>query len=65
MRTLIVTGIAALALWLVWPSTDAAVAQRSGHSYGYCWQRAYNLGWERNTRGERNFIRRCMRGLPQ
>lgn len=65
MRTLIVTGSAVLALWLAWPSTDAAVAQRYAHSYNYCWQQAYNRGWERNTRGERHYIRRCMRGLPQ
>jgi len=65
MRTLMITAMASLALSLAWPSTDAAVAQtRHAHSYNYCWQLAYNRGWGRNTHGERQFIRRCMRGRP-
>jgi len=67
MRTLIIiiTASAALALSLAWPSTDATAQNRRVHSYNYCWQLASNRGWERNTRGERAFIRRCMQGRPQ
>jgi hypothetical protein len=66
MRTLIFMAIAALAVSLAWQSTDPALAQAGqARSYNYCWQLAFNRGWERNTRGERNFIRRCMRGQPQ
>jgi hypothetical protein len=65
MRTYIVMAIAALALVLAWQPTDVAAKSQQAHSYGYCWQRAYNRGWERNTHGERQFIRNCMRGRPQ
>jgi hypothetical protein len=66
MRTHIFMAIAALTVLLAWQLTDPAPAQaRQAHSYNYCWQQAYNRGWERNTRGERHFIRRCMRGQPQ
>jgi hypothetical protein len=66
MRTLILMPIAALAVSFAWQSTDPATAEaRQAHSYNYCWQRAYNRGWERNTWGERQFIRRCMRGQSQ
>jgi hypothetical protein len=66
MRTLILTAIAALTVSLAWQSTDPGMAQaQQAHSYNYCWQQAFNRGWERNTRGERNFIRRCMRGQAQ
>jgi hypothetical protein len=58
----IVLAIASLALLLAWPTTDVAAQSRHARSYSYCWQRAYNKGWERNTRGERQFIRNCMRG---
>jgi hypothetical protein len=63
MRTVIVTAIATLVLTLAWPATDPAVAQsKQARSYNYCWQLAANRGWTRNTWGERQFIRRCMRG---
>jgi hypothetical protein len=65
MRTYIVMAIAALALVLAWQPTDVAAQRQQVHSYSYCWQRAYNRGWERNTHGERQFIRNCMRGRPQ
>jgi hypothetical protein len=65
MRTYIVMAIAALALVLAWQPTDVAAKSQQVRSYGYCWQRAYNRGWERNTHGERQFIRNCMRGRPQ
>jgi hypothetical protein len=67
MRTLVVTSLAvtsltALALSLAWPSTDAEAQGRQVRSYGSCQQLAENRGWTRNTRGERQFIRRCMQG---
>lgn len=63
MRTLILMAIGALAVLLAWQSAVPATAEaRQAHSYNYCWQLAYNRGWERNTRGERHFVRRCMRG---
>jgi hypothetical protein len=62
MRTHIFLAIAALALLLAWQPTDAAAQSQQARSYNYCWQLAYNRGWERNTRGERHFIRNCMRG---
>jgi hypothetical protein len=66
MRTHIFMAIAALTVLLAWQSTYPTTAQaRQAHSYSYCWQRAYNRGWERNTHGERQFIRRCMRGQAQ
>jgi hypothetical protein len=66
MRTHIFMAIAALTVLLAWQSTSPTPAQaRQAHSYSYCWQQAYNRGWDRNTRGERHFIRRCMRGQPQ
>ena len=50
MRTHIFIAIAALTVLLAWQLTDPAPAQaRQAHSYNYCWQRAYNRGWERNT----------------
>jgi hypothetical protein len=60
MRTLIT--IAALALSLAWQPTDAAAKSHQVRSYSHCWQLADNRGWTRNTRGERQFIRQCMRG---
>ena len=66
MRTHIFMAIAALTILLAWQSTYPTTAQgQQARSYSYCWQRAYNRGWERNTHGERQFIRRCMRGQPQ
>jgi hypothetical protein len=64
MRTHIFIAIAPLALLLAWQPTDvvAQSQQVRSHSYNYCWQEAYNRGWERNTRGERRFIRNCIRG---
>jgi hypothetical protein len=66
MRTHVFMAIAVLTVLLAWQSTFPATAEaRQAHSYNYCWQRAYNRGWERNTWGERRFIRRCMRGQRQ
>jgi hypothetical protein len=66
MRTHIFIVIAVLTIFLGWQSTYPTTAQaRQAHSYSFCQQRAYNRGWERNTHGERQFIRRCMRGQPQ
>jgi hypothetical protein len=62
MRMHIFMAIAALAFLLAWQPTDVAAQSQQARSYSYCWQRAYNRGWERNTRGERQFIRNCMRG---
>jgi len=62
MCAYIFVAIAALALVLAWQPTDVAAQSQQVHSYSYCWQRAYNRGWERNSRGERQFIRNCMRG---
>jgi hypothetical protein len=62
MRTHIFMAIAALALLLAWHPTDVAAQSQQARSYNYCWQLAYNRGWERNSRGERQFIRNCMRG---
>ena len=62
MRTLVFMAIAALAILLAWQPTDVVAQSQQARSYNYCWQLAYNRGWERNTRGERQFIRNCMRG---
>jgi len=62
MRTHIFMAIAALALLLTWQPTEATAQSQEARSYSYCWQLAYNRGWERYTRGERRFIRNCMRG---
>jgi hypothetical protein len=62
MRMHIFITIAGLALLLAWQPTDVAAQRQHARSYSYCWQQAYNRGWERNTRGERHFIRNCMRG---
>src|SRR5262249_32275231 len=64
MRTHIFMAIGALTLLMAWQPTDAAAQNQGARSYRQCWQRAYNRGWERNTRGERQFIRNCMRGKP-
>ena len=63
MRTLIVTAFAALTLSLAWPLTDGAAAKsQQARSYNACEALADARGWTRNTRGERQFIRQCMRG---
>jgi hypothetical protein len=62
MRTHIFMAIAAITLFLGGQAPEATAQNQKAHSYSYCWQQAYNRGWERNTRGERQFIRNCMRG---
>jgi hypothetical protein len=62
MCTYILFAIAALALLLAWQPSDVSAQSQQARSYSQCWQLAYNRGWERNSRGERQFIRNCMRG---
>ena len=64
MRAHIFAAIAALTLLLAWQAINATAKSQQARSYNYCWQLAYNQGWEWNTRGERQFIRNCMRGRP-
>ena len=40
-------AIAALILLLAWQPTDVAAQSQQARSYNYCWQLAYNRGWER------------------
>jgi len=64
MQMHIFMAVAALTLLVAWQPNDAMAQNQQARSYRQCWQLAYNRGWERNTRGERQFIRNCMRGKP-